>query len=149
MEFYLKSIDELYQYLHIKEYISIYINEKGEYTDKHIISKIVSNKPNYQLHCANHSIITMAYSYIPRHIQFIIKNNTLIKIVNNNNAEFSKKIPLLQNKQSTPHVNIKNDQYNYDYKNDYSNQIPIYNNINNNINDINNDEKTEDTSYSD
>jgi hypothetical protein len=53
MEISLKSIYELHQY------INVYVYEQSTYIDVRIINKIANNKPNYQLHCSNKSVITM------------------------------------------------------------------------------------------
>jgi hypothetical protein len=78
MDISLKSIDELYQYTDVNKYINVIVSNQSTHIDVRIIDKIASNKPNYQLHCSNKSVITMAYSYIPDDIQFIIRDNTTL-----------------------------------------------------------------------
>lgn len=81
MKIRLGTIDELFNYNEIKEYIIFNCN----YGNKKTVFKIklvLSSKPNYQLFTESSGVITMAYEYIPDYINFYILNDkTLIKII--------------------------------------------------------------------
>lgn len=120
----LTTIDELYNFKNIKEYIIIYKNKN--IIKKHKIKDLRINKPNYQLYTEYNGTINLAYGYIPDYINFIIlNNNKLIKVLLDKpnekiimqldkNNKCSKKINSLPINNIINIKNIDCNQVNYD-----------------------------------
>lgn len=120
----LTTIDELYNFKNIKEYIIIYKNKN--IIKKHKIKDLHINKPNYQLYTEYNGTINLAYGYIPDYINFIIlNNNKLIKVLLDKpnekiimqldkNNQCSKKINSLPINNIINIKNIDCSQVNYD-----------------------------------
>jgi len=120
----LTTIDELYNFKNIKEYIIIYKNKN--IIKKHKIKDLHINKPNYQLYTEYNGTINLAYGYIPDYINFIIlNNNKLIKVLLDKpnekiimqldkNNQCSKKINSLPINNIINIKNINCSQVNYD-----------------------------------
>lgn len=110
METRLNSIDELFHYSEIKEYITIN-RDHGNTITNHKIKRIFSKKPNYQLFTENSGVITLAYSHIPDYLNFYVVNNrTLIKVISSNNV-FETNI---SDKSLSINIKLINDEYDCD-----------------------------------